>query len=886
MFHNHHRHRNDNIVFSIPGKTGPMGPPGSNGNPGSTGPRGYTGATGVSPFQGLTGPQGNTGFQGFTGVQGNQGFTGFGLPGMNGSTGLQGFTGFQGFQGVTGAGYQGSTGPMGLQGFTGPIGYQGVTGAGYQGSTGPMGLQGFTGPIGYQGFTGAGYQGFTGLMGSQGSTGSIGYQGATGAGYQGSTGPLGLQGFTGPIGYQGSTGIGLQGITGPMGLQGFTGPIGFQGSTGIGLQGITGPLGLQGFTGPCCPGSTGPLGLQGFTGPMGYQGFTGPQGATGGYLQTQRTLFVDPNFNNVYPYFSTIGNALNYINTNTFNPALSSTTPIEIIIYAGTYNESNNLIGNVNLTGYNGSVIINGNITWNSNFTDSAETIIIQNLNFTSSGLIIYTYGKTGVATLSLSSCTFYNTSISVSMNFGDFFNFENCLTNSCRLNIVSSNYSSGDGPTFYIANSVIELVDNNYFGFNGPLNNDMTNGIIENVIINSNSNSEINILSNNTISFNNVTINLYSIQIFLQSSTYPQSTGTINFNSCNIACTNIIKFCSTSTVNFNNCSVTASSIQFGNTNANFTSFTTGSISLIGNGSDTGTSANVSFNGSNNTFSDNGALTTAPFISTDSMGLLFNSPNSTFLITSSGIASGTVFSISNAFNAPNSSFNITNLNSTTNPCLFNSQGTSPYNYIKVSGSTFTITGTTSQSLIQVSNSASTFIGRNCVFDCSQMTSATFATITAGTMNIANSIVDLTDNTSTSYNYINNSGKLIAPACTFINATGPLGATGPFIYNQANANLLNCNFSINNPNIINTGTGSITDISPYFKSFGATGPGYNSIKYGLSYSDTNYQASIMGVTATGPLAPFINSVTTSGLTCYIQETGTYNLIITKQYSNIL
>jgi hypothetical protein len=323
---------------------------------------------------------------------------------------------------------------------------------------------------------------------------------------------------------------------------------------------------------------------------------------------------------------------------------------------------------------------------------------------------------------------------------------------------------------------------------------------------------------------------------------------------------------------------VTAPLINFGNINSYFTSFITQSISIIGNGS---TSVNVSFNGSNNTFNSNGTFTSSTFISTDNYGLLFNSPNSTFIVTSSDITVGTIFGIDNVFNAPNSSFYITNLNSSYNPCLFTCDVSATIN---VSGSTFIITGTTSSSLIQVYG---TFIGRNCVFDCSQMTSATFATITAGTMDITNSIVDLTADTSLAYNYINNSSKLIAPACTFINATGPGGATGPFIYNQANAtaNLLNCNFRTKNPNIINTGTNSITDISPLVlqRNLSSTS---GTASFGLTYSDTNLSVSICPYSGTTPTtAPYITGITASGISYTVGPAGYYTITVTKSQSSI-
>jgi len=306
------------------GLTGPTGPTGSTGSTGLIGPTGPTGATGTTGLSGPTGPTGASGSTGATGPTGAAGPTG-----ASGSTGAVGPTGPTGSTGANGA--VGPTGPTGALGATGPTGANGtsfvikgtvstvgdlpssgntvgdayivsatqdlytwngsawinvgkiVGPTGPAGATGPTGAAGPTGPTGSVGAVGptgpTGAVGSAGPTGPTGSTGSVGPVGPTGP--TGSIGPAGPTGPTGSIGPAGPTGsTGVAGPTGPTGSVGVAGPTGPTGSTGsAGAVGPTGPTGSVGVAGPTGP--TGSTGATGAVGPTGARGPTGPTGPTG-----------------------------------------------------------------------------------------------------------------------------------------------------------------------------------------------------------------------------------------------------------------------------------------------------------------------------------------------------------------------------------------------------------------------------------------------------------------------------------------------------------------------------------------------------------------------------------------------------------------------------
>jgi len=128
--------------------------------------------------------------------------------------------------------------------------------------------------------------------------------------------------------------INLDGIDGP------TGPIGIQGLTGPAGSGSTGPTGSQGLTGPAGSGSTGPTGSQGPIGP------TGSQHPIGNTLTVDSVYGSDSGGTgspNSVP-FKTIGAALSYITS-------AGLTGNNVIVNAGTYNESIIMPSNTSLTG-------------------------------------------------------------------------------------------------------------------------------------------------------------------------------------------------------------------------------------------------------------------------------------------------------------------------------------------------------------------------------------------------------------------------------------------------------------------------------------------------------------------------------------------------------
>ena len=193
-----------------------------------------------------------------------------------------------------------------------------------------------------------------------GPSGALGPQGVTGAtGPQGPPGPAVTIGSTGPTGVQGNTGAtGPQGITGPSGLRGNTGA--------TGPQGLTGATGPQADTGP-----TGPIGVQGVTGatgPQGVTGATGPQGATGVNLPTGNTLTVDA----VYGNNTTAALDRYRLPFLTISAALALAVSGEnVVVRAGTYNETLTIPANVSLTG------------------EGPQAVVIQQLNVVATTVLI-----------------------------------------------------------------------------------------------------------------------------------------------------------------------------------------------------------------------------------------------------------------------------------------------------------------------------------------------------------------------------------------------------------------------------------------------------------------------------------------------------------------
>jgi collagen type VII alpha len=175
---------------------------------------------------------------------------------------------------------------------------------------------------------------FGGCEGPQGIPGPPGPQGIPGsnASLTGPTGHTGATGKTGPTGWTGETGA--------IGYTGATGATGYTGDTGA--QGPQGPQGVQGYEG-----YEGPKGDQGATGYTGATGETGYTGATGSIYPAMNTLRVDVSGNDTLA----ITNKYLY-SFNTITAALSNASASEnVIVNAGTYNETIVIPANVSLTG-------------------------------------------------------------------------------------------------------------------------------------------------------------------------------------------------------------------------------------------------------------------------------------------------------------------------------------------------------------------------------------------------------------------------------------------------------------------------------------------------------------------------------------------------------
>ncbi len=706
-------------------------------------------------------------------------------------------------------------------------------------------------------FSAPGKSGSVGPSGLPGAIGSCCPNGSTGpSGYQGLTGPNGFQGATGVLGLIGATGVSLQGLIGFTGPQGLTG----LGCTVGGAIGATGPTGYIGYTGPIGP--SGLIGLQGLPGTTS-NGIMGFQGATGGSVncqKTSRTLFVDPNFINTdNRHFATITDALNYAP----NLSPTATNPVEIIIYAETYTEDLTLVANVNLTGYLGSVRVLGNVT----ITGST---ILQNITFGVNRFVsnfTITITTTGNSTVTFSTCTCsVSISLTAKMASSDFFNFVNDGFIYGDTSIYEN--STGNGPTIYIANSTIYR--NITFGSNDS--DETTKGIINNVIFPDPSGSIL--FQSGTASLftlNNCTINISDFQV---------NNGNININNCNI----VISDSNTATFNnvtINNSTITACIMNFLNVNATNTSFTTTATGPLNSNLYVFYSILGNFTGSNNTFSDNGALTTGPYM----YFLSFISNNSVFNITGAITSTQDQLFRVPSFTANNSVFNIPVFNVSNSEYVF---GNGSYT---LSGSNFTIGGsnTTNANTINIFDVDSiNIIARNCIFDCSTMIQVGFANISNSNsyMDISNSVIDMTNDENASAIIINY-GTLVAANCTFINQAGV--SSQSFISNRstegvkANANLMGCNFRTSGIQIISGD--SNTDISPYF--FQVNGNGSINPSLGINYKDTNYSASIVpyDITVTGPYGPFISSIDLSDIGCYLPQQGTYNVVCTRQTSTI-
>ena len=166
--------------------------------------------------------------------------------------------------------------------------------------------------------------------------------------FGGCEGPQGIPGPPGPQGIPGSN-ASLTGPTGHTGWTGKTGPTGWTGKTGAtGATGAQGPQGIQGYEGyegqKGDQGPEGPTGTTGSQGPTGSQGYTG---ATGSIYPAMNTLRVDVSGNDTLA----ITNKYLY-SFNTITAALSNASASEnVIVNAGTYNETIVIPANVSLTG-------------------------------------------------------------------------------------------------------------------------------------------------------------------------------------------------------------------------------------------------------------------------------------------------------------------------------------------------------------------------------------------------------------------------------------------------------------------------------------------------------------------------------------------------------
>lgn len=111
--------KND-LISSLVGATGPIGPSGATGRIGASGAMGVVGHTGPTGSVGGTGAAGTTGPTGASGSIGESGATGAaGLSGSVGATGPTGSTGSTGVRGTTGP--TGPTGAIGVIGATGAV---------------------------------------------------------------------------------------------------------------------------------------------------------------------------------------------------------------------------------------------------------------------------------------------------------------------------------------------------------------------------------------------------------------------------------------------------------------------------------------------------------------------------------------------------------------------------------------------------------------------------------------------------------------------------------------------------------------------------------------------------------------------------------------------
>ena len=210
--------------------------------------------------------------------------------------------------------------------------------------------------------------------------------------------------LTGPPLYRYIPGVGKVGTT-QNGSTGPTGPQGLPGTvSGTGATGPTGPLGTgpTGNTGPTGP--TGPLG----TGPTGNTGPTGPAGPLATPLGN--TLRVDA----VYGNDTTA--ALDRYNKPflTITAALSAALAGEnVLVGAGTYNESLTIPANVSVTG------------------SGAQAVVLQRLNVAS---------NTTLLTLG-SNCRFENFTLN--------------LSSSSNVNLTGCEFPTGTSTNAKLRNSI-----------------------------------------------------------------------------------------------------------------------------------------------------------------------------------------------------------------------------------------------------------------------------------------------------------------------------------------------------------------------------------------------------------------------------------------------
>ena len=222
--------------------------------------------------------------------------------------------------------------------------------------------------------------------------------------------------LSGPPLYRYIPGVGKVGTT-QNGPAGPTGPQGIPGTnTNTGATGPTGFTGNTGPTGPTGPQSTvtGPTGWTGNTGPTGWTGPTGPTGPSGptGPLATPlgNTLRVDA----VYGNDTTA--ALDRYNKPflTLTAALSNAVAGEnVLVNAGTYNESVTVPANVSVTG------------------SGAQAVVLQRLNV-SSNVTLVTMG---------SNCRFENFTLN--------------LSSSSNVDLIGCDFPSGTSTNAKLRNSI-----------------------------------------------------------------------------------------------------------------------------------------------------------------------------------------------------------------------------------------------------------------------------------------------------------------------------------------------------------------------------------------------------------------------------------------------